>query len=75
MTRTARRQDLDSVVVTKHLLRGAPHFPLICLITAACIAAERSLAIVPRLGGVICDAVGMVVGQLVEAVHILQKTR
>ena len=71
LTLTACCRDLDSIAVTKRLPRGAPHFLLACLITTACIAAECSLTIVPRLGGVICDAVGMMEGQLVEAVHIL----
>ena len=55
-------QDLDLMAATERLPWGAPRFLLTHLVTAASVAAECSSAVVPRLGGVICEVVDMMEG-------------
>ena len=51
------------MAATERLPRGAPRFLLTHLVTAASVTAERGSAVVPRLGGVICEVVDMMEGR------------
>ena len=50
------------MAATEHLQQGAPRFLLTHLVTAASVAAEHGSAVVPQLGGVICEVVDMMEG-------------
>ena len=63
LTLAARLRDLDLMATTERFPRGAPRFLLTHLVTAASVTAERSSAVVPRLGGVICEVVDMMEGR------------
>ena len=50
------------MAAAERLPRGALQFLLTHLVTVASVAAEHGSAVVPRLGGVICEVVDMMEG-------------